>query len=157
MRRATDALGSRFWSRLEITPTCWLWKGDTRDGYPRFRDGDKVVSAHHYAYGKIKGPIPPKLVLALTCPHGVRNCVHPDHWTPALRGQRFDPVLGIVGTRADTGGVCRNGHARTSENGHPSGSGGTRGWVCLVCKREWYARRRKARRAETTYEKGLAS
>jgi hypothetical protein len=75
-------LQERFWSKVEKTPGCWLWRGYVKsgDGYGRFTvDKTKRDLAHRVAYelstGKTIGPRP------MTIDHLCRNqiCVNPKH------------------------------------------------------------------------------
>jgi hypothetical protein len=73
-----DLVAERFWSKVERTETCWLWKGDIRDGYGRFWDGEKHKYAHRYSWVKTFGPIDTKTPFVChAC--DVKNCVRPDH------------------------------------------------------------------------------
>jgi hypothetical protein len=42
----------RFWSRVERTPTCWLWRGALRRGYGNFSAGGEVMAVHRYGSGR---------------------------------------------------------------------------------------------------------
>lgn len=51
---------ARFWSKVEITPTCWLWTGGVSgDGYGRVRVGrgraGYMAPAHQVAYELVTG------------------------------------------------------------------------------------------------------
>ncbi len=91
---------TRLWSRIEITPTCWLWRGAVSgDGYPRVRCRTRVEPAHRVVYEIVTGePFPAGMDGHHVC--DVRNCVRPDlahvvpevpdtnrHWR-RMRGQR---------------------------------------------------------------------
>jgi hypothetical protein len=74
----------RFWAKVEITDTCWLWiAGTTHDGYGHFWIGETHVGAHRYAYELLVGPIPAGLDLDHIC--CVTRCVRPDHLRPMTR------------------------------------------------------------------------
>ena len=83
----------RFWSYVNKTNTCWLWKGALIRGYGNFRRGKegnfKNVRAHRFSYELVKGPINDQLDHLCR----VRNCVNPDHLedvdsrTNLLRGE----------------------------------------------------------------------
>lgn len=77
----------RFWQKVEITPSCWLWKAGGVVGYGRFSIEGKHVLSHRYAYTKIIGEIPEGLDLdhkfaGYGCP---RNCINPKHLRPVTR------------------------------------------------------------------------
>lgn len=74
----------RFWSRVTITETCWLWTGAVSgDGYGRMRARSYVAPAHQLAYELITGePWPGGMDGHHVCE--VRGCIrpHPDHVIP---------------------------------------------------------------------------
>lgn len=75
----------RFWSKVEFTPQCWLWRGYTMpDGYGRFQarvDGSPaMVLVHRWAFEFCVGQIPDDLTIDHLC--RTRNCVNPDHLEP---------------------------------------------------------------------------
>lgn len=76
-------LATRFWSKVEKTDGCWLWRGSTnpRSGYGMLgviEDGRKLHKyAHRKSWEMANGSIPPGLFVCHHC--DVRNCVRPDH------------------------------------------------------------------------------
>jgi len=77
-----------FWSRVEKTEGCWLWKGALqRDGYAHFRRDGKTISSHRYAYEKLVGPIPEGMDLLHSC--DVRHCVNPAHLRPGTHQENM--------------------------------------------------------------------
>lgn len=73
---------ARFWSKVEITDTCWLWRGGVSgDGYGRFRvgrgrAGGVIAPAHQIAYELVTGePFPAGCDGHHNC--DVRVCVRP--------------------------------------------------------------------------------
>lgn len=142
-RPRTPAI-ERFWPKVRMTHTCWVWTASTRDGeYGQFRDDDQAkVFAHRWAYEWFVGPIP----AGLTIDHLCRNprCVNPAHLEPVtskintLRGN----TLAAVNARLT---ACRRGHPFDAANTHVNARGSR---VCLACNRERCRRnyaRRKAR------------
>jgi hypothetical protein len=79
-----------FWSKVEKTETCWVWKGKPVNGYGQFvfsdgsrgnrRAGRKTYQAHIYSYLTVIGPYEEHLVLDHTCNN--KMCVNPDHLEP---------------------------------------------------------------------------
>ena len=69
----------RFWSKVEKTETCWLWRGQTsRDGYGKFKmPPNQSWLAHRFAYRLTHGDIPKGMFVCHTC--DVPPCVNPDH------------------------------------------------------------------------------
>ena len=66
----------RFWDKVEVTDTCWLWKGYTlADGYGQVAYGGKVVRVHRLTWAALHGW--PDGALDHLC--RVRNCVNPTH------------------------------------------------------------------------------
>lgn len=63
-----------FWSLVEKTETCWLWRGSFHEGYGNYV-GEK---AHKVAWRLVKGyEVPKGFVLHHRC--NTRRCVNPDH------------------------------------------------------------------------------
>lgn len=98
----------RFWSKVQITDTCWLWTDTpTADGYGRFYDGNKKVLAHRFSWAlhfktDIEGQELDHRCL-------VPLCVNPNHLRIVTRKQNNENRSGAyrnnpVGVR----GVTRN-------------------------------------------------
>lgn len=69
-----------FWSRVEKTATCWLFKGTLSwEGYGRFNENGnkKQYQAHRYAWKTLGLEIAEGKALLHRC--NVRNCVNPEH------------------------------------------------------------------------------
>lgn len=83
-QKARDSLTSRFWTKVAITPSCWLWLAATnQNGYGTFSHESRPCKAHRFAYELLVGPIPEGLVLDHLC--RVRNCVNPSHLEPVTQ------------------------------------------------------------------------
>ncbi len=119
----------RFWSKVEKTETCWLWRGCISNGYGMFHLSDKMVPSHRVTYEWAKGEIPAGLHIDHLC--RTPKCVNPDHLeavTPkenVLRGE----------------GACAN-HARQThcKRGHLLSGDNVRfkknGRECRTCQKE---------------------
>jgi hypothetical protein len=123
----------RFSGRIEVDgfgpAGCWLWTGSLAGGgrYANFMVDGRTVAVHRWAYERFRGPIPPDKQLDHMC--GVTRCVNPWHVRPV------EPYENVRAYWRSQRGVCRNGHAMTSENV---------GWInrkrgaerfCLTCRR----------------------
>ncbi len=80
----------RFWSYVDKSEGCWLWKGAvSKGGYAYLSDGSKLkhrVRAHRFSWELHFGPIPADKEVCHNCdadyPPGditYRRCVRPDH------------------------------------------------------------------------------
>ncbi len=79
----TPAAEARFWSKVDRTPTCWLWTAAVgRRGFgvasdPRHAGGSGTL-AHRVAWEAANGTaLPPGTALLHRC--GTKTCVRPDH------------------------------------------------------------------------------
>lgn len=75
--RAIDP-AARFWSSVEKTPVCWLWKArrDSR-GYGVFVRDRKARKAHVVAWEMERGSVPQGMELDHLC--RIRECVRAEH------------------------------------------------------------------------------
>lgn len=71
-------LPARFWSKVKITETCWLWTASTKGkGYGQFGDGRINRAAHRVSWEAVNGPIPKGKMLLHSC--DTKRCVNPEH------------------------------------------------------------------------------
>ncbi len=76
----------RFWSRVERSETCWIWRGATAtNGYGRFVAGNVHHPVHRFAWQAIRGDLPAGSQLDHRCHQ--RLCVNPDHLRPVTGWQ----------------------------------------------------------------------
>ncbi len=81
----------RFWSKVDKTGGCWLWKNylNTK-GYGLFFNGKTMCRVHRYSYELANGPIPKGMTIDHICHNKDescsgdnsclhRRCVNPDH------------------------------------------------------------------------------
>lgn len=95
---ALPTLAHRFWSKVQRTPTCWLWKGAKQKGYGAFWIGEKIVRAHRW----VLGVDDPEVLVLHKC--DVRACVRRSH---LVRGTQKDNMRDCVAK----GRLGRNGLA----------------------------------------------
>lgn len=114
-----EARKTRFWERVEKTPTCWLWLGSLEGGgYGQFSIKGKLKKCHRLAYEMLVGRIPEGLVTDHLC--RVRNCVNPEHLeivTPkenTLRGMPYRSSQ--IGEIHSSKTHCPRGHAYSNSN-----------------------------------------
>ena len=108
---------------------CWMWTGETHQGYGKY--GGRV--AHREAYKRLIGEIPVGLELDHLCRRP--GCVNPLHLQPVSHAENRRRRY-IAQTH------CKHGHEFTPENTRVRN--GSR--HCRACQRE-ATRRYKARRA----------
>lgn len=69
----------RFWSKVEKTPTCWIWRGGRfKNGYGAFRFRGRVEYAHRVAFFLAHGRWPKPLGMHACDVHACVR-VHPRH------------------------------------------------------------------------------
>lgn len=131
-----------FWSRVEKTSTCWLWRGyKSPDGYPRFKFEGRPQNAHRLAYAWLVRPVPGGLQIDHLC--RVKICVNPAHLEPVTSRENTYrvPDHPIVLNAAKT--RCPAGHEYDLLNTYSDPSGRRH---CRTCRRTADARYRAARR-----------
>jgi hypothetical protein len=81
----TEELNQKFDDRYVIVAEsgCWVWTGENREGYGRFRkpagrkDKREYIAAHRYSFARFNGAIPDGMCVCHSC--DVPECVNPDH------------------------------------------------------------------------------
>lgn len=129
----TMNLAARFWSKVEKTGECWLWKGASgQRGYGQFWMNGKLVPAHRAAWEIVNGTASPK---ELDACHKCDNppCVRPDHiFFGTARENLLDALRkNRLPKKHKKSRFCRNGHLRTVENTRVYMNGTSR--RCRIC------------------------
>ncbi len=106
---------AKFWSLVEKTDGCWLWKGWTGEyGYGRFELTRKIsIQAHRFAYLSLVGPVTDGLTLDHLCRN--RACVNPAHMEQVTGKENTLRGFGVTATNARKT-HCSKGHPFTPDN-----------------------------------------
>lgn len=137
-------VSERFWSKVDKTESCWLWRGGINEnGYGRFWFEGGMRSAHRFSFVLDGGTIPDGLELDHLC--RVRHCVNPAHLEPVTRSENNLRSPLIRSTREQ----CSKGHEFTPANTYVD-QGRRKCRICLAASRR--ARRREASQSR----KGMA-
>ena len=111
-------LDIRFWSKVEKTDTCWLWKaGKTIDNYGRFKLNGKTQRSHRLSFEFHKGKIPDGLQIDHLCKN--RLCCNPDHLEAVTCKENINRGLTGYNTKNNVNKKkthCKRGHEYTPEN-----------------------------------------
>lgn len=137
--------GVKFWSKVEIKETCWVWHGAKTNGYGAARRAGTTVNAHRVAWESLMGPIPEGYHLDHLCRN--TSCVNPAHLEPVTpqENHRRGLINQYKGRLA-----CSRGHLYVEGSYRWRNKGGRWSRVCRECRRERSAREKQDRRALRT-------
>lgn len=156
----------RFWSKVNVTETCWLWTATkTHTGYGRFWYDSRQVPAHRWAYEQFHGiTVPKELDIDHLC--RVPSCVRPDHLEAVTHRENMLRGENATAVHARQT-ACIHGHPFDEENTILTKRGRRR---CRACKKvedyvfqqkesfkAHYREYLKAKWAKTAYERTIAS
>jgi len=141
-----NAENPRFMPKVEITDTCWLWKGaKSNHGYGIIMANWKLHSAHRYIIEKLQGKIPEGLQVDHLC--RVRNCVNPEHLE--LVTSKENTRRGLRSALNPNKGWCKKGHELTDENSYIQNRRGYEERSCKQCSSDRAKTRYQAKKGVT--------
>lgn len=139
MAPKSTPINERLFAKVEMTESCWLWKGTiNRDGYGKITvKRGSYLGVHRLSYMLFKGDIGEGLTIDHLC--GVKNCINPDHLeaVTAQTNWRRSPLHPYNRTH------CPQNHEYTEENTYLTNCGKRQ---CRTCNRLRMARRALARK-----------
>jgi hypothetical protein len=78
MLKFPNPFWKRFWAKVEMTPTCWLWRGGKMSGgYGHVWQDNRHQPVHRMVYSRLVAPIPEGLDICHHCDRP--ECCRPDH------------------------------------------------------------------------------
>ncbi len=98
----------RFFDKVDMTYSCWLWRAGTRNGWGIFTVKGKNIQAHRFAYELMVEKIPEGMHLDHLC--RVRNCVNPAHLDIVTIQENSRRTIHPLKTH------CKKGHEYSPEN-----------------------------------------
>jgi hypothetical protein len=130
--KLTDAQLQRFWSRVDKTDSCWVWRNAPAPGYGTIGFGGRNFMAHRVSWELTHGPIPRGLVVDHLCRNP--SCVNPAH-LECVR-QRENVIRGIGPASRALATHCQRGHEFTPSNTSWIRNKWGRVRKCRQCKNE---------------------
>lgn len=134
-------LNERFWSKVNKTESCWLWRGSGKrtvpgGGHGEFKYQGKTTLAHRLSWAAVNGDIPGGACVLHRC--NVPRCVNPAH---LYLGTHMDNAADQrrAGTAARPSlriTACHRGHDFTPANTLVQFKGGYHRRMCRTCHRE---------------------
>jgi hypothetical protein len=144
---------ARFWSRVDKTPTCWIWTGHLNKptAYGHFRIADDApgvkskILAHRLSWYLFGNTVPEGMELDHLCRN--RRCVNPAHLelvthTENVRRGVSPSALHAQKTHCPQGHPLSGSNLKLSKNGK-----GRIARCCRICKDKQQAHRLEKKRA----------
>lgn len=105
-------LSARFWVKVQVTDTCWLWTGCLNSkGYGVVSIGGRRHLTHRVAYEALVGPIPDGFTIDHVKPRcESTRCLNPDHLEPVTSLENRQRANRLITT-------CRRGHPLSKRPG----------------------------------------
>jgi DNA-binding XRE family transcriptional regulator len=97
-----------FWSKVEKTEACWIYRGTTKRGYGHVVAHRRNWSAHRFSFFLARGREPGPILMHLC---DVRACVRPDHLREGTQKENIGQA--VASGRMARG--SRNGSAKLDE------------------------------------------
>ena len=134
---------TRFWSKVEKTGTCWIWKaGKYKNGYGKFGFKDSTILPHRFAYVITKGQIPEGLAIDHLCRN--RLCVNPEHLEAVTIKENILRGTGIPAQQAKQTN-CIRGHLLDVENCYITPDGRRQCRKCNAIRQQECVKRKSER------------
>jgi hypothetical protein len=121
----------RFWSKVQITETCWLWTACLCEGYGRFYFDGKVGLAHIFSFRLFGGLVPLGMELDHLC--RIRRCVHPKHLEPVTHRENCIRGESLFSKNSQKL-FCKRGHPLTPANVYLTVTPYGYGRSCKTCR-----------------------